>query len=111
MKWLHIVVVTTMLSGPQVLRAQASDPSPKATSIEKSSDEKKATVAKDELWKKLSSDPSVIGVGVGNAHSSSEPVVYVYVKPDASKQTLDRIPKKCHGVAVSVLKSDPFKAQ
>lgn len=89
--------------------AQGQSSVDKATIEERDSrGEKKAVVAKDELWKKLSSDPSVIGVGLGSSHS--QPVIYVYVTPQAPKQTLDRIPKKCRGILVSVIKSEPLSA-
>ena len=69
----------------------------------------KALAAKKALSKKLLSDPAVVGVGVGSVRSS--PVIYVYVTPDASKETLVRIPKKYEGIPVSVVKSEPIKSQ
>jgi hypothetical protein len=69
----------------------------------------KALAAKKELSKKLLSDPAIVGVGVGSFHSS--PVIYVYVTPEASKETLGRIPKKYEGVPISVVKSEPIKPQ
>lgn len=69
----------------------------------------KALAAKNELSKKLLADASIIGVGIGSQHSS--PIIYVYVAPDASKATLDHIPKKCQGVPVSVVKTEPPKPQ
>jgi hypothetical protein len=111
LKWHHIAVVTVVLGTPLCCRAQdpaKEAPAKSSASQEQTPEEKKASAAKDELSKKFSSDPAVVGVGVGSLHSA--PVIYVYVTPDATKGTLDRIPKKCHGVPVSVVKSKPFKA-
>jgi hypothetical protein len=69
----------------------------------------KALEAKDELSKRLMPERSVLGVGIGDDHSS--PIIFVYVTPDAPVKTLRLIPKKCLGVSVSVVKSGPIKAQ
>jgi hypothetical protein len=69
----------------------------------------RVVVAKDELAKKLLPDPAVLGIGVGSYHS--EPALNVYVKDEASKQTLASIPKKFRGIRVCVVKTGPIKAQ
>jgi hypothetical protein len=73
----------------------------------------KTVTAKDDLSKKLLSDPSILGVGVGSNSSSghSKQVLYVYVSNDASDVTLNHIPRKYKGIPVSIVKTEPFKAQ
>lgn len=73
----------------------------------------KTVAAKEDLSKKLLSDPSILGVGVGSTGSSSQSkqMIYVYVSNDASDATLNRIPKKFKGIPVSIVKSESFKVQ
>jgi hypothetical protein len=78
-------------------------------SSQNSTPQDKALAAKNELSKKLLADTSVVGVGIGSQHSF--PIIYVYVTPEASKSTLAHIPKKCQGVPVSVVKTEPLKPQ
>jgi hypothetical protein len=110
MNWLQIATLGLFLGRSLASVAQEPPPAAKTTTHRQDGDEKQAAIAaKDELWKKFGSDPSVIGVGVGSAHSV--PVVYVYVAAETPKETLDRFPKKCHGIVVSVVKSGPLKPQ
>lgn len=96
-------------AGSQTQQSQNSAAAESSKTQDSSSpvSEDKALAGKKELSKTLLSDPSVIGVGVGSFHSS--PIIYVYVIPKVSKETLGRIPKKYEGVPVSVVKSEPIK--
>lgn len=114
MTWLATLCILLTLGIPVGSQTQQSQ-HPPATDNSKAQDtstpvsEDKALAAKKELSKKLLPDPSVIGVGVGSFHSS--PIIYVYVTPKATKETLGRIPQKYEGVPVSVVKSEPIKPQ
>jgi len=83
------------------------------TKIDDRTSQGKLIAAKVNLSKKLLSDSSILGVGIGS-NGGSEPsneLIYVYVSTDASNATLNRIPKKYKGIPVSIVKTQPFKAQ
>jgi len=88
---------------------QDSQPGTTSDTGLQSSNQGKAAIAKDELWKKFLDEPSVLGVGVGSRQSA--PVIYVYVARLAPKDVLTRIPKKYLGIPVSIVKTDPVKAR
>ncbi len=106
---LCFLVFASSLPGCTQEGKKTSDSGKKSTIS--TADPSRVEAAKNKLWNKFLSNPSILGVGVGRTKSDSNlPILVVYVDKSASKATIEEIPSKVDGVPTRIVRNGRFRA-
>ena len=115
-------VVATMVIGPIIGLSQSVTSQPEKSSmvpcstpdqsIRVKAPKERAKEAVESLTKVFLKQKEVIGVGTADTkRASRHPKVTVWIERTAPDSFVSTIPHSCFGIAVKVVRTDPFSAQ